>query len=602
MKKFSAQTGGRYVYVDDVLNLQELALAFGEIFDGCDNFVISGCEVNGTRINPGFVYINGEIRRFEGSTIASFPAYLSEVNRNENVAYTDDDGKVGRVIYGCQLLTTPSIEPDPVTGQVPEYLVVESTGIADTLRNAFFGKYALNVESDIMQTVDSEVDFIRQINTMDIVSGGAYKINRSGFKGSMSFDQNGTLIIKSVVDSEYSVALTREGELVFYSGSRMIAGLNADGRLMASEVRTTTATLGSVRISGSDIYNTSTQTNDGSLYLNVVGADGGTSYFRNTVIGDGKGGTLFSVVGGTRNITGYAQMTLASEQAGLTLQHTGLTAASEELIKKISWVDRTGALLGEIGYLDATGMDFTIHNAIGNVKVDNNLYVTGDLVVNGTNLRAYALTTAVTASLNLKANVSEVYSKTDADDKFVSFSGGLAELAIKKGGKQVVRQSIDAVAMDDVRQTCAVLTNYLQDVVTTGLNPSSSNYQEQLATRKRAICQNIGAAYAPDTHMTPYDTGWLPLPTGKNYDIDNLHVRQIGNIVYIQGRVRTCKNLTLCTLPNKITPPTYTVKWSVYHKGEWHCAIEANSRELKVVRYQGDGWKQNEDIAWSYMV
>ena len=198
--------------------------------------------------------------------------------------------------------------------------------------------------------------------------------------------------------------------------------------------------------------------------------------------------------------------------------------------------------------------------------------------------------------------MSEVYSKTDADDKFVSFSGGLAELAIKKGGKQVVRQSIDAVAMDDVRQTCAVLTNYLQDVVTTGLNPSSSNYQEQLATRKRAICQNIGAAYAPDTHMTPYDTGWLPLPTGKNYDIDNLHVRQIGNIVYIQGRVRTCKNLTLCTLPNKITPPTYTVKWSVYHKGEWHCAIEANSRELKVVRYQGDGWKQNEDIAWSYMV
>ena len=31
MKEFSAQTGGRYTYADDLENLQELALAFAEL-------------------------------------------------------------------------------------------------------------------------------------------------------------------------------------------------------------------------------------------------------------------------------------------------------------------------------------------------------------------------------------------------------------------------------------------------------------------------------------------------------------------------------------------------------------------------------------------
>lgn len=44
MKEFSSQDGGRYTFVDDIVNLQNLALAFSAIFDTCDNFVITGCE------------------------------------------------------------------------------------------------------------------------------------------------------------------------------------------------------------------------------------------------------------------------------------------------------------------------------------------------------------------------------------------------------------------------------------------------------------------------------------------------------------------------------------------------------------------------------
>ena len=57
MIEFSAQTGGRYTYVDDIVNLQELALAFSSIFAACDNFIVSGCEVNGTSIGAGYVYL-----------------------------------------------------------------------------------------------------------------------------------------------------------------------------------------------------------------------------------------------------------------------------------------------------------------------------------------------------------------------------------------------------------------------------------------------------------------------------------------------------------------------------------------------------------------
>lgn len=51
MKEFTSQTGGRYTYIDDIMNLQNLALAFTSIFDECDNFIISGCQVSGTSIS-----------------------------------------------------------------------------------------------------------------------------------------------------------------------------------------------------------------------------------------------------------------------------------------------------------------------------------------------------------------------------------------------------------------------------------------------------------------------------------------------------------------------------------------------------------------------
>ena len=35
MKEYIAETGGRYTYSDDILNLQELALSMSAVFDSC---------------------------------------------------------------------------------------------------------------------------------------------------------------------------------------------------------------------------------------------------------------------------------------------------------------------------------------------------------------------------------------------------------------------------------------------------------------------------------------------------------------------------------------------------------------------------------------
>ena len=66
MKEYVAETGGRDTYSDDILNLQELALSMSAVFDGCSDFIISGCMVDGAVISPGYVWLGGKFRYFEG--------------------------------------------------------------------------------------------------------------------------------------------------------------------------------------------------------------------------------------------------------------------------------------------------------------------------------------------------------------------------------------------------------------------------------------------------------------------------------------------------------------------------------------------------------
>lgn len=99
MKEYVAETGGRYTYADDILNLQELALSMTAIFTDCSNFIISGCEISGSEIAPGYVWINGRVRYFSGCIFATWPYYIYEQNSNETVTYANEVNKRGRSLY-----------------------------------------------------------------------------------------------------------------------------------------------------------------------------------------------------------------------------------------------------------------------------------------------------------------------------------------------------------------------------------------------------------------------------------------------------------------------------------------------------------------------
>lgn len=112
MKEYVAEAGGRYTYVDDILNLQELTLSMTSIFTDCANFIISGCEVvSDNEITSGYVWINKKIRYFEGGKGIKFPYYLVENNTVDSVMYAKEAVKGGEIII-CALEVRQS-RPNP---------------------------------------------------------------------------------------------------------------------------------------------------------------------------------------------------------------------------------------------------------------------------------------------------------------------------------------------------------------------------------------------------------------------------------------------------------------------------------------------------------
>ena len=142
MKEFTSQTGGRHTYIDDILNLQDLALAFSSVFSECENFIISGCQVSDTTISSGYVYINGKIRYCAGTNAATkWPMYIYESNYTEKVSYADSNDKVGRNVYSCSVAPSVPTTNDALTGEKPQAINIASDGTAIRLKEALFGKY-----------------------------------------------------------------------------------------------------------------------------------------------------------------------------------------------------------------------------------------------------------------------------------------------------------------------------------------------------------------------------------------------------------------------------------------------------------------------------
>ena len=94
MKEYRSKTGGRYIFNEDIENLQELALSVTEMFKGCGNFILSGCGITVEQdddeftvsVSEGFAFIDNKIVKVAATSVT-----VAAIN-NIVIVGTSDEG------------------------------------------------------------------------------------------------------------------------------------------------------------------------------------------------------------------------------------------------------------------------------------------------------------------------------------------------------------------------------------------------------------------------------------------------------------------------------------------------------------------------------
>lgn len=577
MKEFSSQTGGRFTYVDDVLNLQELALAICSIFDGCDNFIVSGCEVSGSTITPGIVYLNGKLRSFTGATdIQSWPQFIYEVNSTENIPYQSGGEKAGRNIWGCAI---GSVVPTTITGltdSIPQSIRIASTG-GLRLKDAWFGKYAILREASATSQSAKGTLMVENLEaTGDVKARTKIALVTLGGNAQMYYDGS-NMIVESVVDNGATkyrmVASHGSGGFQFYKNSTLLATLTDTLITFAQPINVSKATVGSLGISSANLYNTSTASDNGELNINLIGYKGASTYYRNTVIGNGKGAKLISVNGKNAWVDMFTGLTLnSSAETGIVLK-SNKSKSDASLRKLISWQDSTDNEMAYLGYADLANSIFKLYNLLGAIQIEGVDFVNIAPIIqeNGQPLsEKYVLKTTFDTSIKKKVDATLVYTQTECNQKFAIKNGGLAQFITDIKSKDTLCSEIGALTSRDL-SGYPTLANCLSDMA-----------KDENAKKK--IRDNIGAAGAGDYQAKLTDTGWVKISA-------TLYARQIGDIVSIQGTLSTIHSGTVFTLPNNITAPRYAVGYDAPMTDGcyWSCRIDGGKKACTVTRCNHHG-------------
>lgn len=412
MKEYIAETGGRYTYSDDILNLQELALSLASIFDGCSDFIISGCEIDGQRISEGYVWLGGKVRRFDGCTDAAFPYYLYEVNRHESVVYANEVNKLGRTCYLCAGGRSVPDEEDSVTGRLPAFIEMTKE-YSPRFIDKFFGRYAVLLETPFArQTVKKDILLTGTFTAeKDLVSKTAVSVSgkdghqlkglvRTDGNASLGAYLNGLLVNEIVLHTDGSFSLVKQG--------KVLARVTENG-LVLDAVSAKTVKGGSVVIRGNHLFNADDATDEGSVCINYYGTDGEGSRFRNFAVYDGKRGAvpLLLVTGKTESVQVNGAFVVRSAGKGIELHNLSYTKDNPKLINLLSWKDSAGEAMAHAGYDEAGSFRFALKNSIGDIVLapQGAVDVLGTLKVNGTPLgETYVALTDFTAALKKKVD------------------------------------------------------------------------------------------------------------------------------------------------------------------------------------------------------
>lgn len=402
MKEYIADTGGRYTYVDDILNLQELALSMTAIFNACEDFIISGCEITGNAISSGYVWINGKVRYFEGCHSATFPYYIYEKNGTDTVVYAGDVNKKGRENYLCAGSSIlPSVK-DTLTGKVP-CLIEITKAYAPRFLDKFFGHYAVLLDTPFSkQTIKKDLVVTGKLTTeQGLESKTAVSVvSPSGYSLKGLVKQNGTASFGSYLNGLLisEICISTDGSISFLKGGNELARIDENG-MTYTHASCTSSRIGSLLIEKNSIINVADTTDEGSVDINTVRLNEETSTFRDFRVFDGKQAAipLLHVKGKTKEVCVSGTFTVAGKSITITSAES----------KILSYTDDEGVETASIGFTSSQSTDFSLSNAIGNIELSpkESVNIAGDLKVNGTSLKdIYVNQKSFTDALSGKVN------------------------------------------------------------------------------------------------------------------------------------------------------------------------------------------------------
>lgn len=399
MKEYIAQSGGRYTYADDILNLQELALSMSAVFAECTDFIISGCETESSRISEGYVWLGGKVRHFEGCTDAVYPYYISEHNFSESVVYANDVNKQGRISYLCIGSASPASAPDSVTGNPPRFIEI-TREYAPRLIDKFFGRYALLLQPPSgVQKVKKDVTFTGEVTVEKALKSHKEIIvqDTAGHSMSHRIREDGSSSVGTFLGGllKAEILTCTDGSFSFVSDGTELARIGEDG-FSCGSVSSTRAQAGSISICQNHLTNTLDDTDEGSVNINHTGLNGTTGRFRNLNVYDGKSCTvpLFQVHGKNKTVTANAQFRVCSDGTGYILKNNSFAKTDKQLTAVSEWQDREGETIASFGYLSDTTHDFTLRNALGNIVLSPAGFVNleSEVKINGTDIYSIFVT------------------------------------------------------------------------------------------------------------------------------------------------------------------------------------------------------------------
>lgn len=400
MKEYVAQTGGRYTYSDDILNLQELALSLSSIFDGCSDFIISGCETDGAKITPGYVWLGGKVRRFEGAANAVYPYYIYETNRHESVVYANDTNKLGRTCYLCAGSASVPDTEDSVTGKLPVFIEIREE-YAPRFIDKFFGRYAVLLDTP----------FARQTVKKDLVLAGTFTGQKEiASKTAVSVSGENGYMLKGIVKSDGSASL----------------GAYLSGLLINEIVIRTDGTFSFMK-QGKELARV---TEDGLSYgtslsdtarINYHGQDGGATKYRDFAVHDGKAVPILKVTGKSATAEVFGLLSVRSAGRGIELCNTAYTKEDPKLTNLFSWRDSAGAAIAGIGYDTTDSFRFIMRNALGDIILSplGGVDILGTLRINGQSVADTYMTIAA-CTQGLSGKVDKVTGKQLSSEDFTS--------------------------------------------------------------------------------------------------------------------------------------------------------------------------------------